>query len=61
MILVPFWRASASQWPSGILVEIQFIPKVTTRSECSGAKSSNSTVWWPVTIGWPGGRSVCHE
>ena len=58
---VPLRRASVSQCASGILVQIQFIPQTTTVFACSTADRSNSTVCWPVTIGCPGGRSVCHE
>jgi hypothetical protein len=60
-IFVPRCRASVSQWASGILVVIQFIPQTTRSFERSAAKRSNSTVCSPVTIGWPGGRSVCQE
>ena len=58
---VPFSRASVSQCASGILVVIQFMPQTTSVLQCSTADRSNSTVCWPVTIGWPGGRSVCQE
>ena len=58
---VPLSRASVSQCESGIFVAIQFIPQTTTVFACSTALRSNSTVCCPVTIGWPGGRSVCHE
>lgn len=58
---VPLRRASVSQWASGIFVEIQFMPQTTTVLACSTALRSNSTVCCPVTIGCPGGRSVCQE
>jgi hypothetical protein len=57
----PCRRASVSQWPSGILVAIQFIPHRVMRLAFSAVQRSKSRVCWPVTIGWPGGRSVCHE
>ncbi len=57
----PFKRASVSQWASGIFVVIQFMPQTTTVLACSTADRSNSTVCCPVTIGCPGGRSVCQE
>ena len=60
-ILVPLSLASVSQCASGIFVVIQFIPHTTTVRACSTALRSNSTVCCPVTIGCPGGRSVCHE
>ncbi len=60
-ILVPLSRASVSQCASGILVEIQFMPQTTASLQCSTELRSKSTVCWPVTIGWPGGRSVCQE
>ena len=59
--LVPFRRASVSQWLSGILVVIQFIPQTSRRLAFSASNSSKSEVWSPCTIGWPGGRSVCQE
>ena len=55
------FSATATQWLSGILVVIQFMPQTTSVLQCSAALRSNSTVCWPVTMGWPGGRSVCHE
>ncbi len=58
---VPFSRASVSQCESGILVVIQFMPQTTRVLQYSTAERSNSTVCWPVTMGWPGGRSVCQE
>jgi hypothetical protein len=54
-------RASVSQWESGILVVIQFMPHTTTVRACYTAWRSISTVCCPVTMGWPGGRSVCQE
>jgi hypothetical protein len=59
--LTPLRRASVSQCASGILVQIQFMPQTTAVLQCSTADRSNSTVCWPVTIGCPGGRSVCQE
>ena len=58
---VPRRRASVIQWLSGILVVIQFIPQTSRRLEFSASNRSQSEVWSPWTIGWPGGRSVCHE
>jgi len=58
---VPLRRASVSQWESGILVVIQFMPHTTTVRACYTAWRSISTVCCPVTMGWPGGRSVCQE
>ena len=60
-ILAPLTLASVSQWPSGILVEIQFIPQGIINLEFSASTRSKSIVCCPVTIGWPGGRSVCQE
>jgi hypothetical protein len=56
----PRIRASVSQCPSGIFVAIQFMPHVVMSSACSAMKRSKSLVLLPVTMGWPGGRSVCH-
>ena len=58
---VPLSRASVSQWLSGILVVIQFMPHTRHSFECSTANRSKSLVCAPVTIGCPGGRSVCQE
>jgi hypothetical protein len=59
--LVPLSRASVIQWLSGILVVIQFIPQTRRRFAFSASNSSQSEVWSPWTMGWPGGRSVCQE
>jgi hypothetical protein len=58
--LAPCSLASVSQWPSGILVAIQFLPHRVMRRAFSAVYKSKSRVCWPVTMGWPGGRSVCH-
>lgn len=59
--LAPCSRASVSQCPSGILVAIQFMPHSVMRPAFSAVLRSKSMACWPVTIGWPGGRSVCQE
>ncbi len=41
---VPFIRASVSQWLSGILVVIQFIPQTMASPACSTLHRSKSTV-----------------